>query len=53
MTYQAAIEKVFPDTPYIIDMCFGHTFPRMTFINGSICKIKYKRNKGNIEFELR
>ena len=52
-TYEEAIEKVFPDIPYIIDCCFGHTFPKMTIINGSICKIEYKNNKGTIEFELR
>lgn len=53
MTYEEAIEEAFPGIPYITDMCFGHTHPKMTIINGSICNIDYKDNKGTIEFELR
>lgn len=53
MSYEDAIHKVFPNIPYITDMCFGHTHPKMTIINGSICNIEYFDNKGKLEFELR
>lgn len=39
--------------PIIIDMDFGHISPRMTIINGAITTIKYKDNKGSIEFVLK
>ncbi len=39
--------------PIIIDMDFGHVSPRMTIINGAIATIKYKDNKGSIEFVLK
>lgn len=51
-TYEEVLMKVFPDIPYISDMCLGHTFPRMTIINGSIATVIYKDNSGSIEFSL-
>lgn len=39
--------------PIIIDMDFGHISPRITIINGAIATIKYKDNKGSIEFVLK
>lgn len=52
-TYEEAIEKVFKDIPYITDMDIGHTFPKMTIINGAIAKINYKNHNGLIDFELK
>lgn len=51
-TYTEVIEKVFPNIIYIKDMCFGHTFPKLTIINGSIVNIDYKDNSCSIEFSL-
>lgn len=53
MTYEDAIKKALPSIPYITEMCFGHTYPKMTIINGSIATINYYNNQGSIEFELR
>lgn len=53
LTYEKAIEKALPNIPYITQMCFGHTYPKMTIINGSIATINYCQNQGSIEFELR
>ena len=53
LTYEEAIKKALPNIPYITEMCFGHTYPKMTLINGSIATINYYNNQGSIEFELR
>jgi muramoyltetrapeptide carboxypeptidase LdcA involved in peptidoglycan recycling len=53
ISYYEAIEKILEDIPFIMDTDIGHTSPKMTLINGSICNIKYKDNKGNIELILK
>lgn len=34
------------------DVDFGHTNPKMTFINGAIATINYNKGRGDIIFEL-
>ncbi len=52
-TYYEAISKAIGDIPFVMDIDIGHTDPKMTFINGCICKVQYQDNKGSIEMELK
>lgn len=51
MTYQKALQKVFPNIPIIYNADIGHVAPKMTIINGSIAHISSKNGKGRIELQ--
>ena len=50
-TYEEAVNYAIGDldVPIIFDCDFGHLGPRMTIVNGGLCKIKYKDGIGKIE----
>ncbi len=52
LEYEDGLKKIFGDIPYIYDADVGHVCPKMTMINGSEVVVKYKDNKGSIEFNL-
>ena len=53
ITYEEAIERVFKDVLYVSDTSLGHTFPKLTIINGSICNLNFSNNSLDIEFILK
>lgn len=53
LDYFKAAKKVLKNIPFIMDADIGHSDPKMTLINGSIARIKYCDNKGEISFKLK
>ena len=51
MTYERALKEVFK-VPVIYNADIGHVPPKMTIINGSYARIKYKDKMGSIEQSL-
>lgn len=49
MTYQEAVERLFPDLPLIMEADIGHVKPSMTIINGAIGHVRALNGKGEIE----
>lgn len=53
MTYGEALERAFPDIPYIYEMDIGHTKPAFTMINGAMLHVCVKDGRGYVDFELK
>lgn len=55
ISFKEAAIRVLGDLnlPIIFDADVGHVSPRMTIINGAICKVISKEGKGSIVFELK
>lgn len=55
ISYEDSISSVLGElgVPVVIDADFGHTAPRMTFINGSFVEISSKGGKGSVKMILK
>lgn len=52
MSYEDAYSKSLDNIPYIYDTDIGHTYPKMTLINGSIIEVDKYQDKGEIKFNI-
>lgn len=55
ISFKEAVTRVLGDLniPIIFNADIGHVSPRMTIINGAICNVIFKNEKGQITFELK
>ncbi len=53
MTYEDAVNAVFPDIPFVFNADVGHTVPSFTMVNGALIDLEYKNSKGSIIFTLK
>ena len=49
LTYQHAIERLFPDFPLIMETDIGHVKPSLTIVNGAIGHVRAADGKGEIK----
>lgn len=52
MTYEEALQRAFPDIPYIYEMDIGHTVPSFMLINGAMMEAHVDNGRGYISFDV-
>lgn len=52
MTYGEALQRAFPDIPYIYEMDIGHTVPSFVMLNGAMMEAHVCDGRGYVSFDL-